>query len=240
MASDLPTSGGDASVGKPTQDGAQLAIDQATASKLLGGCTITYIPKDDASVALGKHDPAQGAANISELAANPAVVGVVGPFNSNVALNELPIANRANLTLISPSNTNPGLTIVGSNPDIQTATLKPTGVTTYFRVCTTDIGQGKALAESAYNKLNLRKAYIIDDSETYGKGLADQFSTFFQKLGGTIDKRQHLKGDTKDFKTQITEAQSDGVDLVFFGGTSSNGAGILRKQMVQQGLGTTN
>jgi len=236
LASDLPVSGSDASDGKPTQNGAQLAVTQATNSKLLGGCTIKFVAKDDASVALGKHDPQQGAQNITELAGDASVLGVVGPFNSNVALAELPIANKANLVQISPSNTNPGLTIVGSNPDINTASLKPTGTTTYFRVCTTDIGQGKADAEEASKTLGTKKAYVFDDQETYGKGLADQFSKFYMADGGTIAKRTSLPGDTKDFSTQLTDAKNLGVDVIFFGGTSSNGGGIIKKQMASAGL----
>jgi branched-chain amino acid transport system substrate-binding protein len=236
VASDLPVSGSDASDGKPTQNGAQLAVTQATNSKLLGGCTIKFVAKDDASVALGKHDPQQGAQNITELAGDSSVLGVVGPFNSNVALAELPIANKANLVMISPSNTNPGLTIVGSNSDINTASLKPTGNTTYFRVCTTDIGQGKADAQEASQTLGAKKAYVFDDQETYGKGLADQFTKYFMADGGTIAKRTSLPGDTKDFSTQLTDAKNLGVDVIFFGGTSSNGGGIIKKQMATAGL----
>jgi branched-chain amino acid transport system substrate-binding protein len=233
VASDLPTSGSDASDGKPTQNGAQLAVDQANSTHLLGGCTVKYVPKDDSSVALGKHDPQQGAQNITGLAGDLSVVGVVGPFNSSVAKNEMPIANQANLVLISPANTNPGLTILGSNPDIDTASLRPTGTITYFRVCTTDIGQGKGLASVAIDKLQAKQAFVIDDQETYGKGLADQFTKFYTGSGGTVVKRVSLPGATKDFKAQLTEAKNDGATLIFFGGTSSNGGGIIRKQMAE-------
>jgi branched-chain amino acid transport system substrate-binding protein len=236
VASDLPVSGSDASDGKPTANGAQLAVTQATSNKLLGGCTIKYVAKDDSSVALGKHDPQQGAQNLTELAGDSSVLGVVGPFNSNVAKAEMPIANKAGLVLISPSNTNPGLTIVGSNPDIDTNSLRPAGTITYFRVCTTDIGQGKADAEEASKTLGTKKAYVIDDQETYGKGLSDQFSKFYQQDGGSIAKRVSLPGDTKDFHAQLTEAKGLGVDIIFFGGTSSNGGGIIKKQMADAGL----
>ena len=170
VATDLPVSGSDASDGKPTENGAKLAVTQATEKKLLGGCTIKLVNKDNSSVALGKHDPQQGAQNITELAGDSSVLGVIGPFNSNVALAELPISNKANLVQISPSNTNPGLTIAGSNPDINTTSLKPTGNTTYFRVCTTDIGQGKALAEEATDAYESARAAVagfvgVDDDE---------------------------------------------------------------------------
>ena len=52
---------------------------------MFGGCKLKYVPMNDASVALGKHDPQLGAANITGLAGDASVVGVVGPFNSSVA-----------------------------------------------------------------------------------------------------------------------------------------------------------
>ncbi|MFN2451684.1 MAG: branched-chain amino acid ABC transporter substrate-binding protein [Candidatus Dormibacteria bacterium] len=236
VGSDLPVSGSDASDGKPTQNGAQLAVDQANKNKVLGGCTIKYVPKDDSSVALGKHDPQQGASNIQAFIGDESVVGVVGPFNSSVAKAELPIANQGGLPLISPSNTNPGLTIPGSNPDVDTSVLRPTPTLTYFRVCTTDLGQGKGLADSATKKLGAKKAFVIDDQETYGKGLADNFAKDFAAGGGTVVDRVSLPGTTKDFRDTLNRAKSDGADLIFFGGTSSNGGGILRKQQADVGL----
>src|ERR1700739_1706489 len=86
VASDLPTSGGDASIGGGTEKGVQLAISEARASHLFGNCDLEYVAMNDASAAKGKHDPAQGAQNIRQLAANRDVLGVVGPFNSGVAV----------------------------------------------------------------------------------------------------------------------------------------------------------
>jgi branched-chain amino acid transport system substrate-binding protein len=236
VASDLPTSGGDAAIGGGTEKGVRLAVDQANAAKLLGGCTINYIAKDDSSVAKGKHDPQQGALNVTALVANQAVVGIVGPFNSSVAVAELPITNKAGVVQISPSNTDPGLTIVGSDPDIDTASLKPTGKTTYFRVISNDVVQAEVMAEVAAKELNLKKVYDIDDQETYGKDLSNYFDKDFAKLGGTVVKRVSLPGDTKDFRPQITEAQGLGADSVFFGGVASNGSGIIKKQMADAGF----
>ena len=237
VATDLPVSGSDASDGKPTENGARLAVTQANSKKLLGGCTVELVAKDDASVALGKHDPNLGAQNIAALAGDASIVGVVGPFNSSVAKAELAIANNAGLTLVSPANTNPGLTIVGSTPDVDTATLRPhMDAVNYFRVCTTDIGQGKGLADTATNKLNAKKVFVIDDAETYGQGLAKEFAKDFKANGGSVIDAVSLPGATKDFKDTLNKAKSAGADLIFFGGTSSNGGGIIRKQMADVGL----
>ena len=238
VATELPVSGNDASDGLPTQQGAVLAVDQANASNTLNGCTLTVISKDDTSAATGAHDPTQGASNMTALAGNQAVVGVVGAFNSSVCEAEQTIANDADLIMISPSCTNPGLTIVGSNSSIDTNSLRPTGKITFFRVCTTDIGQGAGLAQVATKTLKDTKAYVFDDQETYGQGLAATFKTDFVADGGTVVGTASLPGSTTDFTSELTQAKSDGADLVFFGGTSSNGGGIIRKQMGDVGLGS--
>jgi branched-chain amino acid transport system substrate-binding protein len=239
VASDLPTSGGDAAIGGGTEKGVKLAVDQANASKLLGGCTITYIAKDDASVALGKHDPAQGARNMTELANNAAVVGVVGPFNSGVAVKEMPISSAAGLVQISPSNTDPGLTIVGSDPDIDTASLhkNPNGKNTYFRVISNDKVQAQIMANYTVKTLSLKNIYDISDNETYGKDLSNYYDKDIAALGATIVKRS----DTSDFARNtfvnlLTGVKSQNPDGVFFGGVASNGSGVLKLAMKDVGL----
>src|SRR5438477_12350731 len=102
VATDLPLTGGDSTDGPFPQRGAQLAAEQANSAKTLGGCTLRYESKDHSSLALNGHDPAKGAENITALAADASVVGVLGPFNSSVALAEIPIASQAHLILVSP------------------------------------------------------------------------------------------------------------------------------------------
>jgi len=76
-------------------------------------------------------------------------------------------------------------------------------------------------------------AYAIDDQQTYGRGLRLLFEKYFTADGGTIvdPGAQSLPGTTKDFSTQISDAQSKGAQVIFFGGTSGTGCGILRSQM---------
>jgi branched-chain amino acid transport system substrate-binding protein len=230
VATDLPLTGGDATDGPPVEKAAHLAVTQANANKALGGCTLKYTSKDDATVLKNGHDPAQGAANITALSSDQSVVGVVGPFNSNVAVAEIPVASQNHLALISPSNTNPGLTQTGTNPDVNTASLYP-GPHTYFRTIGTDITQGEILSYVATNELKYTKAYVIDDQETYGRGLATFFKKYFAQDGGTVVGTASLPGATKQFQTQISDAQSKGAQVIFFGGTSGNGCGVIRSQM---------
>ena len=232
VATDLPLTGGDSTDGPPVQQAAQLAVEQANSNKVLGGCTLKYESKDDSTVAANGHDPVQGKANITSLAADTTVVGVVGPFNSSVAVAEIPVASQNHLALISPSNTNPGLTQVGTNPAIDTNSLYP-GPHTYFRTIATDTNQAEILAYVATKELNATKAYAIDDQQTYGRGLRLLFEKYYAQDGGTIvdPGSNSLPSTTHDFSTQISDAQSKGAQVIFFGGTSGTGCGVLRSQM---------
>ncbi len=242
VATDLPLTGGDATDGPFPQLAAQLAVNQAIAHKLMGGCTLKYISKDDSTVLKNGHDPAQGAANITALASDATVMGVVGPFNSSVALAEIPVASNNHLALISPSNTNPCLTAVVavcSDPtiNINTASLYP-GAHTYFRVIASDVQQGEIDAYIAAKVLNASKVYLIDDQEAYGRGLALLFKKYYTTVeGGTIvGSPASLPGSTTTFATQISLAKSEGAQAIFYGGTTGNGCGLVRRDMGSAGF----
>jgi branched-chain amino acid transport system substrate-binding protein len=228
ICTELPVSGADTSAGKPAENGAALAIKQANDNKTIAGYTFVHVPFDDVGAG-GTHDPAVGANNIRSAASDALVAGCTGPFNSSVAKAEMPIANNAGLPLISPSNTNETLT----KPEYgQLGTLRPTGKVTYFRVSTTDDLQGPAGADYFYKQANVHKVYIIDDTETYGKGIADNFAKQFQKDGGTVVGRKGLDKSTQDFKPAIAEAVALGAEGVYYGGTDGNGGTKCRVQMV--------
>jgi branched-chain amino acid transport system substrate-binding protein len=228
---DLPLSGADASDGIPTRNGVVKAVEDANAKGVPGGFHFVVFDLDDA--VQGKHDPAQGAQNLKNFVADDTVMAVIGPFNSNVAQAEIPIGNDAGLAQISPAATNPGLTKGDSAAKLRTS---HPDVNSFFRVCSTDDRQGLADAQSA-RKLGLKRAFIIDDNETYGKGLADVFESQFKALGGTIAGHEHLTAGQNDYKALLTKAHATSPDLVFYGGTTSTGGGLVRKQMADAGLG---
>ena len=228
---DLPLSGGDASNGLPTRNGAMLAIDDANAKTVPGGFKFVAYDLDDA--VQGAHDPGQGAQNVKSFVADGATLAMLGPFNSNVARAEIPITNDAGMAQISPSNTSTSLTEM---PDAAKLRTSHPDVNTYFRVCTRDDKQGAANAQFAH-KLGYKRAFIVDDNETYGKGLADVFDSEFQKLGGTVVGHEHLTKGQTDYKALLTKGQALKPDVVFYGGTSVTGGGLLRKQMGDVGMG---
>jgi len=229
---DFPLSGADATDGQPAANGVRLAVADANQAHLVPGFSIEADVLDDA--VNGVHDPNQGAKNLQSFASDAAVLGVVGPFNSNVARAEIPLANSYGLALVSPANTNPDLT---KGPTALALRRDHPNSITYFRVCTTDDIQGPAGAVYAYNRLKARKAYVIDDNETYGKGIADQWAAEFAKLGGTVLGHDHITTGQQDFHALLTKVASTHPDLVYYGGTFSTGGGLVRKQMPDAGLG---
>lgn len=237
VATSLPVSGKDTSNGKPTENGAHLAVDEANQSNLLPGYKFVFVPKDDVGPS-GAHDPAVGSQNIQTLAGDALVAGIVGPFNSSVAKAEMPIANQAPIALISPSNTNQCLTQSSADvgcggKDNLIPTLRPTGNVTYFRIATTDDHQGPANADYLYKTVNLKKAYVVDDAETYGIGIANTFSAEWTKLGGTVLGRSSEPGTTTSFVSLLTQIASKNPDVIYFGGTDATGGTLMRQQMEQ-------
>ncbi len=237
IATELPVSGGDESSGKPAQDGAQLAVNQANANHTIPGITLQFVSKDDVGPS-GTHDPTTGAANVTALVSDALVAGIVGPFNSSVAKAEMPITNPAPLAQISPANTNQCLTkdtadvgCGGSNDLIPT--LRPTGKVTYFRIATTDDHQGPAGADYMFNTLHLSKVYVIDDTETYGVGIANSFAGEWKKLGGTVLGHSSESPKTTSYVSLLTQVASLHPDSIYFGGVDSTGGILVRKQMLQ-------
>ena len=239
---DLPESGGEASDGIPTLNGVHFAVDGQT----VDGFKLEVENFDDA--VQGVHDPQKGAQNVQQLVGDPAVLGMVGPFNSSVARAEIPISAAAHLAQISPANTNQCLTKdiylstdLGVPKDVSckdaglksASELRGSNPINYFRVATTDDLQGPAVSDYLTMELKLTKVGILSDNEVYGKGIADTFALRFKAKGGTVVSRNDITNASKvsDFKTFLRAAKAQGAQAIFFGGTDSNNACVVRNQM---------
>jgi len=238
IGTDFPVSGKDASGGKPAEDGAHLAVDQANSNNTLGsGYTLQFVPKDDVGPS-GAHDPAVGKANVTALIGDAEVAGIVGPFNSGVAEAEMPVANQAPIALISPSNTFPCLTVntsaalcTGSNDIL--SQVRPSGNVTYFRISTTDDKQGSVGAQIVYNTLGVKTVWVVDDAEAYGIGIAGSFIYYYKNLGGKVLAHSSEPGTTTSFTGLLTQIAAAHPGAVYFGGTDATGGTPFRQQFSQ-------
>lgn len=227
IASDLPTSGADRASGRGPEAGTAFAVSQNTTIK---GFTITHKPYDDA--VNGVHDPQKGAQNVTDMCNNSKILAMVGPFNSNVARAEIPVANKCNLAMMSPSNTNECLTQDFPYCDPKPAALRDASQpNNYFRIAAPDTVQGPAMADFALNELKMTKVAIWSDNETFGKGVADNFGKRFEAKGGKVVVRQDFDWKTtSDFKTFLQRAKDAGAQGIYAGATSATKGCIPRAQ----------
>jgi len=223
----LPLSGSALASAGPARDGALLAIKEFS----LKGYKVEAFVLDHS--VNGVHDPQQGAKDMTTLVSDPAVMAAVGPFNSSVAKVQIPVSNEAGLFQCSPANTNPDLTKGDAGKQLR---AKFPDRINYVRVATTDDIQGPAVAQFGIQKLGLKKVAIIDDTETYGKGLADAFEAEWKKLGGEVVGREGAPKGTTDYLPILTKFKEGNPDAVFYGGVTATGGGLVRKQMPQAGL----
>jgi len=229
---DLPLSGIDGGSAIPVRNAVSLAIDAANTAGLPGGYRIVLDDLDDS--VQGKHDPAQGAQNMKSFVADPNVLAALGPMNSSVAKAEIPITNAAGLAQITMAATAIELT---HPPDAVHLRPGRPDHPSFFRVCASDDRQGAAAAEFVRIK-GLHRAFVIDDNESYGKGLADVFASSFAAGGGVVLGREHLTPFAMDFKALLTKIRAANPDAIFFGGIVSTGGAVLRRQMADVGLGS--
>ena len=220
---DLPMSGGEAPNGVPTNNGVQMAIDEANAAG--GMYHFSESLKDDA--VNGVHDPAQGAKNVQELIADSSVIGIVGNFNSNVA------------KAASRSRTPPG-SCRSARRRRTTDLTKPRGALdlrkthpdqiNYFRVCTTDDIQGPVGADFAFTEASRPGS---SRSSTIRRRTARASRTRSRRssrssAAGSLSHDGIPKG-TQDFHAILTKIKSETPTGLFFGGVTTTGGGLIRQ-----------
>jgi branched-chain amino acid transport system substrate-binding protein len=230
FAVELPLQGSEKAASDPIINGIKLAVKQAGAAA--GGYTIE-VPNsaifDDALN--GAHDPQTGANNMSKIVADTSIVAVIGPLNSNVGKAQIPISNAGGLPQCSPANTNPDLTKGDAGKQLRS---KPNN---YIRVVTTDDVQGPAAAQYIFETLGKKSVYIIDDTETFGKGVADAFEADYKARGGTVTKHDGAPKTTQDYVTIMTAAKAGNPEAIYFGGVTASGGARILLAAAQVGLG---
>jgi branched-chain amino acid transport system substrate-binding protein len=202
-----PLSGDLTATGTGIRNSVDLAIRQANDKNRVPGWRIELAAEDDAA------KPDVGAQAAAKLASDAAVVGVVGTYNSSVALQVAPVLQRANIVQISPANTNDTLT---RGENFRTSPTRP--YRNYFRTATLDSLQGGFAADYAYEDLRIRNVAIIHDKKAYGQGLADSFRAQFEKKGGKIVATETVNPGDKDFSAVLSKIKPLNPDLIFYGG----------------------
>jgi branched-chain amino acid transport system substrate-binding protein len=222
---DAPLTGPNSATGLGIQYGVQIAVDDANAKNLVPGVTFKVKALDD------KAQPATGQTNATALVQESDVIAAVGPLNSGVAQSMQQVFQNAKMVEISPSNTNPALT---QGKDWATGT-KTRPFSVYFRTATTDANQGNFAADYAVNTLKKKNAFVVDDKQTYGAGLAGIFQGKFKSLGGKIAGTDHVNTGDTDFSALVTKIKNSHADMVYYGGQYDESE-LVTKQLKAAGV----
>ena len=215
-----PLSGPVPTFGVSTRDGALLAIDEWNAKGGVLGLKITPIVEDSQCTP----DPAVNAAN--KVVNQDKVHYIVGEVCSKASIPISEIANAAKVIQISPTSTNP------------TVTLDKTGATKayIFRACFIDPFQGKVAATFAVNNLKAKKAFVMaDQSNDYVKGLAEAFEASFTQLGGQVVGKENYTGTDTDFSAILAKVKAAKPDLVYLP-DYYNVVNLASKQAKEKGI----
>jgi branched-chain amino acid transport system substrate-binding protein len=191
-----------------------------------GPYKIGYQSCDDSTAQTGGWDTAKCATNARLYASNKAVIGVAGTFNSGCAKIIVPILNRAHVAMVSPANTNPGLTKKWDAGEPNK--YYPTGTRNYARVVATDDIQGPA--DAMWSKsLGVKKVFVLNDKQTYGFGVATTYRAAAKKLGLNVVGFQGWDAKQSSYEALANSIKASGATAVFLGGIAcNNGAKLMQ------------
>jgi branched-chain amino acid transport system substrate-binding protein len=209
----FPMTGPIATYGQESVNGMKMALKKVGKVK---GMPIRLIVEDN------KGEPVESANAVKKLINIDNVHMIVGSVASSNTLAGAPIAQAAQVPLMTPASTNETVTQTGSY---------------ISRTCFTDAFQGVVMAKFAYESLEKKKAIIIvDNSSDYSKGLAAVFKKKFIELGGTVidGTFTYVQKDT-DFRSLLRKVKREGPDVIWLPGYYTE-VGLMLNQARQMGM----
>jgi branched-chain amino acid transport system substrate-binding protein len=232
IVSDLPLQGTARARQETIENAITLALEER--DYMAGDVQVEYMSQDDATAQAGKWDEARCAANAQSAAQDEQIVGWIGPYNSGCAASQIPILNEAGLAMVSHGNTAVGLTKPSGEPG-EPERYYPTGERNYTRVIVTDDKQARAGAAWMRDE-GVQSVYIIDDQETFGAGLADQFEQSAEAAGIQVLGREGIDGNAANYRPLMAQIAQLNPHAIYFAGITDNNAGQIAIDKVGAGM----
>lgn len=200
-------------------EGFELALEEINANGGIDGQQVNYVSYD------GQSEVSQETSLITKLIETDGAQVVVGMGDPNAAIAAGTVAQEYGVPTLATSSTLPYTQErVGD-----TAFLVPYG----------DNIQAAAVAEYAYNELDVRTAYVVTDTtDEYTLALSKYFQSHFEALGGTIlGESTYDDNGYTDFSASIQKVLqlSEQPDALFFASFTDQGPTML-KQFRDAGL----
>ena len=176
----LPLSGKRAIVGQRVLQGIQLAINDLSARDK---SRLELVVKDSG---LGR----EVVQVVEELAQDPNVIGIIGPVLTEDVESVIPIIEKYQLPIFTPTASTPGLADKSSY---------------IFRNALTKELQARYLARHAVNELNLYRFVVMYPTAAYGETMRKVFEDEVRSFGGRIVESISYERTQTDFKKQILQ-----------------------------------
>ncbi len=201
--------------GKPTLDGMRLAAEDINAAGGVIGKKIEIVEADD------RGDKQEGASVTQKLINRDNVMAIVGDPTTGITKVAAPIAQKAQVVLLSAGSTGPG---VVENGDF------------IFRDTLLDSVAIPACIDFFAKDLGYKNVAIItSDNNDYSVGLSQTFRDAARRKNIRIVADEKVKDGDKDFSAQITNIKAKKPDVIFFSGYYTEAA-LIMKEARKQGL----
>lgn len=211
----VPLTGDGAAYGVPIQRAGLIAVKELNAAGGIGGQPVEVIWEDGKCGAVDATAAAQKLINIDK------VKIIFGGVCSSETLAIAPLAEQAEVLVISPSATSPDVTDAGEF---------------IFRTSPSDAFAGQVAAEYAYAKLGKRTAAVISENKDYAQGLRQVFTKRFATLGGEVVVDETYNTGATDFSNPIIKIKAKTPDVIYLlPQTPAPGVQMI-KQLNDQGV----
>jgi branched-chain amino acid transport system substrate-binding protein len=201
--------------GKPTLEGMKMAAEDLNAAGGILGKKIEIVEADN------RGDKQEGASVTQKLISRDNVIAIVGDPTTGITKVAAPIAQKAQVLLISAGATGPG---VVENGDF------------IFRNTLLDSVAIPACIDYFANDLKYKKVAIItSDNNDYSVGFSQTFRDAAKGKGIEIVADEKVKDGDKDFSGQVTNIKAKKPDVIFFSGYYTEGA-LIMKEARKQGV----
>jgi branched-chain amino acid transport system substrate-binding protein len=222
VVSDLPLRGIGADTGRLMVDAIEFTLRERSFEA--GEFRVGYQSCTD-TVGEDPFDPGLCRRNVRAYIDTEAVMGMIGPWNSGCAYEQIPIASREEagpLAIVSPSNTNPELT----RTEVSRSLYPEPGVRSYTRVVTHQFTQGVATAHLA-KRLGARKVVVLqqDLADPYIRYLFEPFVAAAPGLGIELAVKKWVF--QKSYTELASSVAAEDPDVVYLAGGSWENAKTL-------------
>jgi ABC-type branched-chain amino acid transport systems, periplasmic component len=227
IASDFPTSNPADPYATQREQAIQLAVNE---QPRIRGFKLGYVPYDDF---LGDApSQARGVQNVKEMIADARVLGMIGPWTSNMTFAEIPVANAASLVMLGPALTNECTTV----PDPSCGPGKPpwkylSGSNNFFRIAAPEPLQGRALARYIGEILGVKRVAAFNELGVAGSRMITEFGDELVRSGGKLVLSRDLPEGTTSFKTFLDQAKAAGAQAIFAVADGGDHQCVARAQM---------